>query len=304
MKTVIALYDVFTDAQAAVRDLMQAGVDQDDISLIGPERQPTDVRNAGAAATPEGQDERELAAARADVATWDDDVAGLAPLAVPGIGPVMAIGPLAAGYSGSASAVGGDFSGVLLGWGLPDEDADTYAEGLRRGGTLVLATVADGEVEIAGRIMNKYDPTDLKSRSTDWRQTGWTGFDAEAQPYTGGTLTDEVAHATRGAYSRSYAYPDAMTSTDTDAGTTAHEASYRQHYDANYAGAAYDYRDYQSAYRFGSTLGGNNRLVDLGRWEDIEPAARAQWEDTHNEPWDDFKEAIRHGWNEMRQAVS
>jgi hypothetical protein len=307
MKTVMALYDVFADAQAAVSDLLQAGVDREAISLFGPDRQRTDVRNAGKAATPEGQNERDRAAALASTDAWDNDLYGLAPLAVPGIGPVMANGPLAAGFSGSAAGGAGGFAGVLLGWGIPDDEADAYAEGLRRGGTLLLVTVSEAGAEAAGRILNKYDPIDLAQRSAGWREAGWAGFDPAAQPYSGDDLTSEVAHATRGAFSKAYPYAGEMTYAavnDPDAEFADRESSYRRHYDSHYAGTGRDYVDYQNAYRFGSTLGGSARYVDLGDWADVEPAARAQWEATHDGAWDAFKDAIRHGWAEMKTAVS
>lgn len=307
MKTVIALYDTFADAQAAVSDLLQTGLDRDAVSLIGPDRQPTDERNAGRAATAEGQNEREQAAALASTDAWDNDLHGLAPLAVPGIGPVMANGPLAAGFSGSATGAAGGFAGVLLGWGIPDDAADRYAEGLRRGGTLVLATVPDGDADAAAQLMDKYDPIDLAERSAGWREAGWAGFDPAAEPYSGDDLTSQVAHATRGAFARSYAYQGGEASlaavNQPDTGPDDREAVYRRHFDSHYAAAGHAYVDYQDAYRFGSTLGGSARYVDLGNWADVEPAARAQWEASHDGSWDDFKDAIRHGWAEMKATV-
>ena len=78
------------------------------------------------------------------------------PLAIPGIGPVIAAGPLAAGLLGAATGAvaGGATGGIvggLLNMGVPEEEAHYYAEGLRRGGTLVSATVTDNMANRASR---------------------------------------------------------------------------------------------------------------------------------------------------------
>ena len=77
---------------------------------------------------------------------------GVGAHAIPGIGPVLAAGSLAAalGTAGASTLVGaglgaatGGIVGGLVGLGIPEEDATMYAEGARRGGTLVTAQVAD-----------------------------------------------------------------------------------------------------------------------------------------------------------------
>ena len=73
-------------------------------------------------------------------------LAGLGLLAIPGLGPVVAAGWLAATAVGAAAgAATGGVVGALTEAGVSREDADSYAEGVRRGGTLVSARVADAD---------------------------------------------------------------------------------------------------------------------------------------------------------------
>src|SRR6201988_4752355 len=71
-------------------------------------------------------------------------LAGLGLLAIPGLGPVVAAGWLAATAVGAAAgAATGGIIGALTEAGVSEEDAHTYAEGVRRGGTLVSARVPE-----------------------------------------------------------------------------------------------------------------------------------------------------------------
>ena len=73
-------------------------------------------------------------------------LAGLGLLAIPGLGPVVAAGWLASTALGAAvGGAAGGLIGALTAAGVSKEDADIYAEGIRRGGTLVTARVPDAE---------------------------------------------------------------------------------------------------------------------------------------------------------------
>jgi hypothetical protein len=64
--------------------------------------------------------------------------AGIVALAIPGIGPLLAAGPLAAALGGlAAGTAAGGIIGLLKDHGVSQEEAEFYAEGVRRGGALV-----------------------------------------------------------------------------------------------------------------------------------------------------------------------
>jgi uncharacterized protein (TIGR02271 family) len=116
---------------------------------------------------------------------------GLGALTIPGIGPVLAAGPLAAAVSGLvgagvgavAGAAAGGLLGALVDMGIPEEQAGIYAEGVRRGGTLVTVETEDRDLDRVRDVMNRHDPVDIDERASQWRSSGWQGFDANAQPY-------------------------------------------------------------------------------------------------------------------------
>ena len=85
---------------------------------------------------------------------------GLGLMAIPGVGPVVAAGWLIATAVGAAAgavaggAVGG-MIGALTASGVSEDDANVYAEGVRRGGTLVTAHVDDQRVSQAREILQR-----------------------------------------------------------------------------------------------------------------------------------------------------
>ncbi|WP_131193942.1 DUF2382 domain-containing protein [Lichenihabitans psoromatis] len=68
-------------------------------------------------------------------------------------------------------------------------DHETYAEGLRRGGVMVVAHVDDAHVDDAIRILEQHGSVDMDERETTWRNDGWTG----ATAVTGGGVADTGA---------------------------------------------------------------------------------------------------------------
>lgn len=93
-----------------------------------------------------------------------------------------------AGVGASLGAVVGGVAGGLIGAltesGVSEEDTHLYAEGVRRGGSLVTARVADERVSEADAILAGASPVDIDARRKLYVQEGWQRFDANADPYT------------------------------------------------------------------------------------------------------------------------
>jgi uncharacterized protein (TIGR02271 family) len=112
----------------------------------------------------------------------------LGALAIPGIGPVIAAGPIAAALAGAGiGAVTGGIIGALIDLGIPEESAHVYAESVRRGNVLVAAQVADGRVDEATRIMERTGLIDIEREAEGWRSSGWSRFN-DADGYTDRTI--------------------------------------------------------------------------------------------------------------------
>ncbi len=104
-------------------------------------------------------------------------------LAIPGLGPVVAAGWLAATAVGAAAgAATGGIVGALTEAGVSEADAHTYAEGVRRGGTLVSARVADADRARLDTALNE-SAVNMQDRSAAWQKAGWKSFDPASRPY-------------------------------------------------------------------------------------------------------------------------
>jgi hypothetical protein len=185
--TISRLYDNYSDAESAVRRLEDAGVPHSDISIVANNSDNWYSNKGKVDRDRDGVDDRaEGAGTGAGVGAGLGGAAGLLAglglLAIPGLGPVVAAGWLASTAVGAAAgAATGGIIGALTQAGVSDEDASRYAEGVRRGGTLVSARVPDAD---RGRLEPILGPSsvDLRQRSAAWQKSGWTGFDAASPP--------------------------------------------------------------------------------------------------------------------------
>ena len=190
MRTVTGLFDTYDHAASAVHSLKDAGISSDDISIVA-------SKSSGA---PEHDDEGGGAATGAGlgIATGGGIglLAGLGALAIPGIGPVVAGGWLLTTAVGAALGLAsGSIVGALLKAGVSEEDAHVYAEGVRRGGTLVSARVDDARAESANAILRNAQGVDIAARRDEYSKDGWSRFDEQqTEVYTpsvaAGTLAD------------------------------------------------------------------------------------------------------------------
>jgi hypothetical protein len=191
--TVSRLYRSYAEAREAVRNLEGAGIKHSDISILASNADNWYSADRKAGTFPDGdldgKDDRAEAAGTgagvgAAVGGAAGLLAGLGLLAIPGVGPVVAAGWLVATLTGAAagSATGG-IIGALTQAGVSKEDADVYAEGLRRGGAVVSARVPDADGPRLQAIMDR-SAVKLTDRSAAYRNAGWKSFDPGATPYS------------------------------------------------------------------------------------------------------------------------
>ena len=179
-----------------MRDLEAAGVPHSDISIVANNSDNWYSSNNGGSGTTkrvdrdrDGVDDRaEGAGAGAGIGAAAGGTVGLLTglglLAIPGVGPVVAAGWLVATAAGAAAGgITGGIIGALTQAGVSDEDAQVYAEGVRRGGTLVTARVNDSDASRLEAILDRSSlrTSDLRSSYT---KSGWRSFDQSATPYT------------------------------------------------------------------------------------------------------------------------
>jgi hypothetical protein len=190
--TISHLYDSYTEALAAANSLKAAGVKESDISLIANNADNWYSPDRKAGAFPDrdhdGKDDRsEAAGTGAGVGAAVGGAAGLLTglglMAIPGVGPVVAAGWLVSTLAGAAAggATGGVI-GALTQAGVDATDADVYAEGLRRGGAVVSARVADADASHLRALMDR-SAVKLTDRSEAYRKSGWKSFDPKGPPF-------------------------------------------------------------------------------------------------------------------------
>jgi hypothetical protein len=200
--TLARLYDSREDALTVVQALEQAGFSRNDLSVVASDASSIVVAS-NSANTPV------VVARRGDVvATTDDEgsateagatigtvlgggaglLAGLGAVAIPGVGPVVAAGWLIATLAGAGvgALAGGGVGGLvdaLTRRGVSKADANVYAEGLRRGGTLVTVQTTTSHQAEAERIMDGRVAVDPLLRRREYEAAGWTRFDPEGPTY-------------------------------------------------------------------------------------------------------------------------
>ena len=175
MSIVTGLFDTYGEATSAVRALKDAGLPSDDISIVA---------NNTSGEIHDHEDEGGGAATGAGlgVATGGGIglLAGLGALAIPGIGPVVAGGWLLTTVVGAALGLAsGSIVGALLKAGVSEEDAHVYAEGVRRGGTLVTVRTDSAREDTARAILRDARGVDIAARRAEYADEGWTRFDEE-----------------------------------------------------------------------------------------------------------------------------
>lgn len=202
-KQVVGLFDNTQDAQGAVQDLRNAGFAADDISIVANNARGEYGVSDGGTEAAEGAGAG--ATGGAILGGLGGLLVGLGALAIPGIGPVVAAGTLATTLGTTLAGAGlgaaaGGLVGALTGAGIPENDANVYAEGVRRGGALVTVQAAsDDDADRAADILDRHNVVDIDERATNYRSSGWSRFDENTGAYesTGAGMRD-TGYATAG----------------------------------------------------------------------------------------------------------
>src|ERR1700680_604783 len=173
-QTLTGFYDTYDEAKRTVSDLETAGIPHSDISIVASNAEGVHASGAGTGA-----------GVGAVLGGGAGLLAGLGIMAIPGLGPIVAAGWLAATLVGAvAGAAGGGLIGGRGSAGVSEKDAHVYAEGVRRGGSLVTVRAADSKVESARRILQLHRSVNIMARRGMYEKEGWSEFDPKANPYT------------------------------------------------------------------------------------------------------------------------
>ena len=186
VKTIVASFDHYRTAQRVAHALMNDGFMARDIGIVASGLPAGDATLGDAVSTSVVEHSAATGALTGGVVGGAAGLAAsLMALSVPGMGPVIAAGPLVAALTGAgAGAVAGGLIGTLTDAGIPEEHAGYFAESLRRGGALVTVKADESRADRATEIMRANGAIDLDERALRWREAGWEGWSPDALPYT------------------------------------------------------------------------------------------------------------------------
>ncbi len=173
LKTVIGVFDAKIQAERAVHALREDGFDKE-ISIVAREvdHQGVGGESGGKHHQPGKEENRggeynstQNSFFGSNDSVWDGTatggviggvaglIAGAGALAIPGIGPILAAGPLAGLLSG---AVTGGIAGGLVDWGIPAEEGKRYEENIKEGKILVAVNCNDSKVDQAAGTLRRH----------------------------------------------------------------------------------------------------------------------------------------------------
>ncbi len=163
MATVIGVFTRMESAEQAVESLRAKGFEENSISIVARDEERSTSREM------EMGEDTGVGENIADGTAWGGAIGGVAgllagvgALAIPGIGPIIAAGPLAGALSG---AVTGGVAGGLIDMGIPEERGRAYEGQLRKGGILAVVETSNDKVEDAAQILRRHDAQDVESHA-------------------------------------------------------------------------------------------------------------------------------------------
>ena len=274
-KAVFGIAKTEDQAVHIANDLRSSGFSNNDISVLFPDKQGTrDFAHEQHTKAPEGAVSGVVTGGVIGGALgW---LVGIGSLAIPGLGPFIAAGPILAALSGvAAGGTVGGIAGALIGMGIPEYEAKRY-EGKIREGNILISVHTENSDEV--------------SRAKDVFRNGG----AEDIAYTGeesvSSKTGDTANEPR---------RDSATNVYDTEPYTKYEPVFREDYTSMYSHTGHPYGDYEPAYRYGYALATDPRY-DNREWDAIEPEARRGWTEQGRGTWEEFKDAVRRARDRVR----
>ena len=189
--TIIALFNHFADAKAAVEAGIRAGAPLDRIAMLANDSSgdhPALVINPAYAREQFDEDSTKqsrfvtLGEVGIGLGGLTGFLAYVSPVAIPGVETLVSLG--GAWVPTVVMSVFGSVVGVVIGLAtghdLSGKDASLYTDGLKSGGTLVTATVDEWLAGKVSEAFKNHGPARLEQRSADWSAEGWVSLDVDA----------------------------------------------------------------------------------------------------------------------------
>jgi hypothetical protein len=162
---VLALFSSRDAAASAVRALHGASVPRDRISVISRNHDEESALASDLDATPGSEIEDSPAAGR--LGELSGYILAAIALVLPGVGPIVAAGPLAAGLGEAAGHVAGGLSSALQGAGIPGERADAIQEAVKEGAILLGVHTSPSHVGVVQQVLRANGAGEIETANWD-----------------------------------------------------------------------------------------------------------------------------------------
>ncbi len=150
-ETVVALFKDSDRAKEAIRDMREKGFGDNEISLIAKDERGG--QDGDKDISYEDQNLADGTATGGALGGLTGLLAGAGALLIPGIGPIIAAGPLAGALTG---VVTGGVAGGLIDYGIPEEKGQHYEERVKEGDTLITLQASEEKADKAAKILKEY----------------------------------------------------------------------------------------------------------------------------------------------------
>lgn len=157
MQAVIGVFSSRNDAEQAVQTLRNHGFTTEEISIVSKHGAKHNQQ------TTYEDDITDGALTGGTLGGIGGLIVGAGALAIPGIGPIVAAGPIAAALSG---AVAGGIAGGLIDWGIPAETSRRYEQSVAQGNILAIVKTQQSKVQQASQVLRQNGAQDVESHDT------------------------------------------------------------------------------------------------------------------------------------------
>lgn len=170
MKTIVGMFENTRDVDAVLTELEKHGFSKSDVSVVA--RREV-LKESGLDITTGAEVGAITGATTGGIAGL---LVGLGAITIPGIGPIVAAGEFLTWVGATvlglaAGAIGGGLIGGLVALGLPEHEAQTFAEGVRRGNLIIAVRASDQRLQEAEQVFRAGNAIDINTRRQEWEET-------------------------------------------------------------------------------------------------------------------------------------
>lgn len=158
-KTVIGVFKSQSDAEQAISQLRQQGFQNEEINIVSKKQ---GGKQGGKDVEYVDDDITDGALTGGTIGGIGGLILGAGALAIPGVGPIIAAGPIAGALSG---AVAGGVAGGLIDWGIPAEVSRHYEKEVAEGGILAVIRTSSQKVDQAAQVLRQNGAKDVESHN-------------------------------------------------------------------------------------------------------------------------------------------